>query len=93
MANPYFPNWEYIPDGEPRVFGDRVYVYGWLMPSADLVGGGLGCLWTGEGLTVTIMTINFPIDTTYIYTARQQNQTGFYWRAAFFIFLLYHLYW
>ena len=28
MPNPYLPNWEYIPDGEPRVFGDRVYVYG-----------------------------------------------------------------
>lgn len=28
MANPYLPDWEYIPDGEPRVFGDRVYVYG-----------------------------------------------------------------
>ena len=28
MANPYLPNWEYIPDGEPRVFGNRVYVYG-----------------------------------------------------------------
>ncbi|MBQ9948116.1 MAG: family 43 glycosylhydrolase [Oscillospiraceae bacterium] len=28
MANPYLPMWEYIPDGEPRVFGDRVYVYG-----------------------------------------------------------------
>lgn len=28
MANPYLPGWEYIPDGEPRVFGDRVYVYG-----------------------------------------------------------------
>ena len=28
MANPYSPNWEYIPDGEPRVFGDRIYVYG-----------------------------------------------------------------
>lgn len=28
MANPYLPNWEYVPDGEPRVFGDRVYVYG-----------------------------------------------------------------
>lgn len=28
MANPYLPNYEYIPDGEPRVFGDRVYVYG-----------------------------------------------------------------
>ncbi|MGN1120012.1 MAG: family 43 glycosylhydrolase, partial [Oscillospiraceae bacterium] len=28
MANPYLPLWEYIPDGEPRVFGDRIYVYG-----------------------------------------------------------------
>ena len=28
MANPYLPNWEYIPDGEPRVFGARIYVYG-----------------------------------------------------------------
>ena len=35
MANPYLPNWEYIPDGEPRVFGDRIYVYG----SHDRVGG------------------------------------------------------
>lgn len=28
MANPYLPSWEYIPDGEPRVFGSRIYVYG-----------------------------------------------------------------
>lgn len=28
MPNPYLPGWEYIPDGEPRVFGDRVYIYG-----------------------------------------------------------------
>ncbi len=28
MANPILPLWEYIPDGEPRVFGDRVYIYG-----------------------------------------------------------------
>ena len=28
MPNPYLPLWEYIPDGEPRVFGNRVYVYG-----------------------------------------------------------------
>lgn len=28
MANPYLPLYEYIPDGEPRVFGDRIYVYG-----------------------------------------------------------------
>ncbi|MCD7856895.1 MAG: family 43 glycosylhydrolase [Clostridiales bacterium] len=26
--NPYLPSWEYVPDGEPHVFGDRVYVYG-----------------------------------------------------------------
>lgn len=28
MPNPYLPRWEYIPDGEPRVFGDRIYIYG-----------------------------------------------------------------
>ncbi|MDE6030222.1 MAG: family 43 glycosylhydrolase [Oscillospiraceae bacterium] len=28
MPNPYLPLWEYIPDGEPRVFGNRIYVYG-----------------------------------------------------------------
>ena len=26
--NPYLPSWEYIPDGEPYVFGDRGYIYG-----------------------------------------------------------------
>ncbi|MCR5255495.1 MAG: family 43 glycosylhydrolase [Acetatifactor sp.] len=26
--NPYLPTYEYVPDGEPRVFGDRLYVYG-----------------------------------------------------------------
>ncbi len=26
--NPYLPSYEYIPDGEPHVFGDRVYIYG-----------------------------------------------------------------
>lgn len=28
IFNPYLPNYEYIPDGEPRVFEDRLYVYG-----------------------------------------------------------------
>ena len=28
MPNPFLPLWEYIPDGEPRVFGGRVYLYG-----------------------------------------------------------------
>lgn len=26
--NPYLPSWEYIPDGEPHIFGNRVYIYG-----------------------------------------------------------------
>lgn len=28
IVNPYLPGWEYVPDGEPHVFGDRVYVFG-----------------------------------------------------------------
>ena len=27
-VNPFLPSYEYIPDGEPYVFGDRVYIYG-----------------------------------------------------------------
>ena len=38
--NPYLPSWEYIPDGEPYVFGDRVYVYG----SHDFYNGHVFCL-------------------------------------------------
>ena len=38
--NPFLPEWEYIPDGEPYVFGDRVYVYG----SHDKFNGVLFCL-------------------------------------------------
>lgn len=26
--NPFLPSYEYIPDAEPYVFGNRVYVYG-----------------------------------------------------------------
>lgn len=28
VFNPYLPSWEYVPDGEPRVFNNRLYVYG-----------------------------------------------------------------
>lgn len=40
--NPYLPSWEYIPDGEPYVFGDRVYVYG----SHDYFNGYVFCMET-----------------------------------------------
>ena len=39
VTNPYLPSWEYVPDGEPYVFGDRVYVYG----SHDEFGGCVYC--------------------------------------------------
>ncbi len=38
--NPYLPSWEYIPDGEPRLFNGRVYVYG----SHDRFNGYAFCL-------------------------------------------------
>ena len=37
--NPYLPNWEFIPDGEPYVFNGRVYIYG----SHDFFGGDVFC--------------------------------------------------
>ena len=40
VFNPYLPLYEYIPDGEPHVFGDRVYVYG----SHDRFNGKKFCL-------------------------------------------------
>lgn len=40
VFNPYLPSWEYIPDGEPYVFGDRVYVYG----SHDSFGAPIFCV-------------------------------------------------
>lgn len=40
IFNPYLPSFEYIPDGEPHVFGDRIYLYG----SHDRFGGAGFCL-------------------------------------------------
>lgn len=39
-VNPYLPSWEYIPDAEPYVFGERVYIYG----SHDKFNGHVYCL-------------------------------------------------
>ena len=40
VFNPFLPLNEYIPDGEPHVFGDRVYIYG----SHDKEGGYTFCM-------------------------------------------------
>ena len=39
IYNPYLPLTEHIPDGEPHVFGDRLYIYG----SHDRAGGTSYC--------------------------------------------------
>lgn len=39
--NPFLPLNEYIPDGEPHVFGDRVYLYG----SHDMARSDRFCVW------------------------------------------------
>lgn len=38
--NPYLPSYEYIPDGEPRIFDGRIYIYG----SHDQFNGYVYCL-------------------------------------------------
>nr|MDK6328821.1 alpha-N-arabinofuranosidase [Alloscardovia omnicolens] len=38
--NPYLPAGEYIPDAEPYIFGDRVYIYG----SHDKFGAPIFCV-------------------------------------------------
>lgn len=40
VCNPYLPLCEYVPDGEPHVFGDRLYLYG----SHDRFDGEMFCL-------------------------------------------------
>lgn len=40
IVNPFLPLHEYIPDGEPHVFGDRVYLFG----SHDKEGGERFCM-------------------------------------------------
>ena len=40
VFNPFLPLWEYIPDGEPHLFGGRVYLYG----SHDREGGWTFCM-------------------------------------------------
>ena len=51
IFNPFLPLNEYIPDGEPRVFGDRVYIYG----SHDKECGDFFCM-------LDYVTYSAPID-------------------------------
>lgn len=54
IYNPFLPLNEYIPDGEPHVFGDRVYLFG----SHDKEGGDAYCMldYAGYSAPVTDLT-------------------------------------
>ena len=55
VTNPYLPNFEYIPDGEPHVFNGRVYVYG----SHDRFGGNNFCM--NDYVTWSAQLMIYPI--------------------------------
>lgn len=53
-ANPYLPGKEHIPDGEPHIFGNRLYVFG----SHDEVGMGQYCTGSYVGWSTPIDNLN-----------------------------------
>lgn len=74
VYNPYLPSWEYVPDGEPRVFNNRVYLFG----SHDRFGGETYCM---EPYTCWSCPIDDLSDWTnhgIIYTGKEDtlNDTG-----------------
>ena len=95
MPNPILPSWECVPDGEPRLFGDRVYLYG----SHDRVGNAKFCdyklkvwsapvsdlnHWTCHGTSFqTRPTRNHPADTPHtdneLYAPDVVEKDGKYW--------------
>ena len=60
--NPYLPSWEYVPDGEPYVFGDRVYVYG----SHDYYNGYVFCMGDYGGATMRLARPGTLFDNTHV---------------------------
>lgn len=72
--NPYLPSWEYVPDGEPHIFGGRLYVYG----SHDRFNGSTYCMepyvcWSAPLTDLSDWTCH-----GVIYTGREDalNETG-----------------
>ena len=78
VFNPFLPSWEYVPDGEPRVFGDRLYLYG----SHDAFNGADFCV---NNYVCWSTPLNYTGNTHggmaevngqwYIFYHRQTNQT------------------
>lgn len=78
--NPYLPSWEYIPDGEPHVFGDRLYVYG----SHDAFNGSDFCINDYVGWSAPLTDLSDWRFEGVIYKATQdpRNADGDYHMCA-----------
>ena len=67
VFNPYLPLDTYIPDGEPHVFGNRVYIYG----SHDKEGGDCFCLLDYEAWSAPVDDLTDWRCEGIIYQAKQ----------------------
>ena len=68
--NPFLPLSEYIPDGEPHVFGDRVYLFG----SHDKEGGDTYCMLDYEFWSAPVDDLNNWSCKGVSYCAKQDPQ-------------------
>lgn len=72
VFNPYLPPWEFIPDGEPRVFEERLYIFG----SHDRLGGKWYC---ENDYVAWSASLNDLSDWRYegvLYTKEQDHRKG-----------------
>lgn len=70
--NPYLPLDTYIPDGEPHVFGDRIYVFG----SHDKENGDTFCMLDYEGFSAPVDDLGDWRSEGIIYRADQDPTHG-----------------
>lgn len=67
VFNPYLPIDEYVPDGEPHVFGDRLYVFG----SHDKEGGDTYCMLDYVGYSAPVDDLSDWRYEGVIYTSKK----------------------
>lgn len=72
MPNPFLPLDTYIADGEPHVFGDRVYLFG----SHDKEGGDTYCMLDYEFWSAPLDDLSNWSSKGVCYSARQDPQYG-----------------
>ena len=65
--NPILPLWEHVPDGEPHVFGDRIYLFG----SHDKEGGETFCMLDYMGWSAPVDDLGNWSCSGSIYSAKQ----------------------